>query len=126
MNQTPSFDPETIINPFYAVSLTDDLFKSSVPKVSTEDWILLNAKLVEGIGASAWLSEFLDVISQSQNEYDGHDIINPALAVSLSAGLQGIHEPLVERREWIAANAKLIDDMNSAKWLEQLLRVLSK
>ncbi len=126
MNQASSIDPETIINPFYAVSLTDDLFKSSITKASTEDWILLNAKLIEDISESAWLSEFLDVISQSQDEYDGHDIINPALAISLSTGLRGIHKPLVERTEWIAANAKLIEDMGAVKWLELLLRVLSK
>jgi hypothetical protein len=126
VNEASLFDPETIINPFYAVSITDDLFKASTPRASTEDWVLLNAKLIEDIGVSAWLSEFLDVISQPQDEYDGHDIINPALAVSLSAGLQGIHEPLVERSEWIAANAKLMKDTGITHWLEQLLSVLSK
>ena len=117
---------EIILNPYYAVNLKDALFADSDPKLAKEDWVLLNAKLIEDIGVSAWLSEFLDVISQPQDEYDGHDIINPALAVSLSSGLQGIHEPLVERSEWIAANAKLMKDMGTTQLLEQLLNVLSK
>lgn len=126
VNQTSSFDPETIINPFYAVSLADDLFKQSMPKVDKEDWMLLNTNLIEDIGASTWLDELLEVMSRSRNEYDGHDIINPALTVSISTGLQGAHQPIVERREWIAANIKLMEDMGTYKWLELLLSILVK
>lgn len=126
MNDALLFDPKTISNPFYAVDLADHLFAPPNPKVSKEDWVLLNASLIEDMGENAWLSEFLDAISQSNEEYDGHDIINPTLTVSLSFKLKGAHQPLIERHEWIAANAKLIKDMGATKWLEQLLSVLAK
>jgi len=126
VNQTSSYNPETIINPFYAVSLTDDLFMRSAPKANKEDWILLNANLIEDIGASTWLDELLDVMSQSRDEYNGHDIISPTLVVSLSTGLQGAHQPIVERRKWIEANIKLIEDLGAYKWLELLLSILVK
>lgn len=126
MNQVSSSDPKIILNPFYAVNIRDDLFSAPAPKASHEDWILLNANLILDIGATAWLNEFLDVISQSNDEYDGHDIINPTLTISLSPELQGAHDPLVERSDWIAANAKLLGEMDAAKWLERLLQVLAK
>lgn len=126
MSDASSFDPKTISNPFYAVSLADYLFASPNPKVSKEDWVLLNANLIEDIGENTWLNEFLDAISQSHEEYDGHDIINPTLTVPLSVRLQGAHQPLIERHEWIAANSKLMKEMGIAKWLEQLLSVLTK
>lgn len=126
MQQADSSSPEIILNPFYAVTIRDELFSVQAPNASNEDWILLNANLIEDIGATAWLNEFLDVISQSESEYDGHDIINPTLTISLSLGLRGTHKPLVERGDWIAANTKLLEQMGAAKWLERLLKVLTK
>lgn len=126
MNVVPPFEPKVIINPFYTVTLADYLFSSPEPRISREDWVLLNANIIEDMGPGEWLEEFLLAISLRENEYNGHDIINPTLTVSLSPGLQGSHEPLVEQSEWIASNVKMIDDIGVTVWLELLLDVLGK
>lgn len=53
-----------------------------------------------------------------------HLLINPFYAVNLSADLFGEHEPLVSEEDWIAANARLIEEIGAAAWLEKLLAVL--
>jgi hypothetical protein len=124
MDTENSSDVEGILaNPFYAVTFTSHLFKKQ-PETAKEDWILLNARLIEELGSKAWLDEFLDVISLPSKEYDGHDIINPSLVVRISARLEGDHPPLVTREQWLQANVKLMYELGSEKWLERLLNVL--
>jgi hypothetical protein len=124
MNTGNDSDVEGILaNPFYAVIFASHLFKKR-PETAKEDWILLNTQLIEEIGSSTWLEEFLDVISLPDKKYDGHDIINPSLAVKISIRLQGDHPPLVKREQWIQANVKLMDELGFAKWLDRLLDVL--
>lgn len=36
-----------LINPFYAINLSADLFSEHEPLVSEEDWIAANARLIE-------------------------------------------------------------------------------
>jgi hypothetical protein len=117
---------DMFFNPFYAVVLAPYLFENQRLITTKEDWVLLNAELIEDIGAKAWLIELLDLLSLPQIEYDGHDIINPTLTVKISDKLQDEHETAVTPEQWIEANIKLIDELSPAKWLSRLLDILEE
>jgi hypothetical protein len=53
-----------------------------------------------------------------------HMLINPFYAVTITSELMGEHEPLVSEAQWVAANARLIDQIGAKAWLEKLLAVL--
>ncbi len=114
---------DNLVNPFYAVTFASHLF-SQKPITSEEDWLLLNAGLIEDMGMDQWLEELLDVLSLPRAKYDGHDIINPSLVVTISKSLQDTHQPIVTRQEWIQANAKLAKEISAQSWLELLLNTL--
>jgi len=116
-------DKDIITNPFYAVSFASHIFRKHIegPK---EDWVLLNAHLIKELSAKVWLSELLDVLSQSRATYDGHDAINPTIVINVSDRLQGKHEPLVTREQWIQANTSLIDELGAEAWLWRMLETL--
>lgn len=114
---------DVLINPYYAVSFEPHIFKqhSEGPK---EDWVAANVHLIDDISAEVWLDELLDVLSQSRSKYDGHDIINPATIINVSGRLQGEHEPLVSREQWVQANTKMMSELGTDNWLWHLLGVL--
>lgn len=120
----PDESSAALVNPFYAVSLRGHMFFDHSSKSAQEDWVLLNAHLIEDIGAERWLKEFLEVISLPRSKYDGHDAIDPTIAVRASDRLRGEHKPVVTRKQWIKANAKLIKELGAAEWLQLLLEVL--
>ena len=125
MSSTPDNDlKDTLTNPFYAVTFADYLFRHRKLASAQEDWVLLNAKLIDDLGAKEWLEELLDALALDRETYDGHDIINPSLAVTISERLQGDHQPLVTRDQWIEANVKQIREVGPNKWLWRLLKVL--
>lgn len=113
-----------LTNPFYAINFAPHLFNKHSNLSPKEDWIAANAHTMKYVGLKAWLIELLDVLSQSRDAYDGHDIINPALVINISDGLKGEHELLVERELWINANEKLIKELGSETWLWRLLETL--
>jgi hypothetical protein len=115
---------DMIINPFSAVIFASYLFKEQKLAAAKEDWVVLNANLMDDMGAKAWLNEFLEAISTPRAKHNGHDILNPSLAVKISERLQGEHRPIVTSKSWIQANEKLIDELGNADWLWQLLDVL--
>ncbi|MGH7157812.1 MAG: hypothetical protein ACREGD_01910 [Candidatus Saccharimonadales bacterium] len=121
---TPDESPAALANPFYVVSLQNHMFFDHKSKTAKEDWVLLNANLIDDIGAKTWLDEFLDVVSLPRAKYDGHDVIDPSITVRASDRLQGEHEPLVTRKQWIEANTKLIKELGTAEWLYLMLGVL--
>jgi len=51
-------------------------------------------------------------------------IINPFYAINIADSLFGDHPPMVSREEWVAANARLIDEFGQKEWLELLLDTL--
>jgi hypothetical protein len=51
-----------LINPFYAINITPDLMGEHEPLVSEAQWIAANKKLIEEIGAKAWLEKLLAVL----------------------------------------------------------------
>src|SRR2546430_15874632 len=124
MPMNPDENAAALLNPFYAVSLQSHLFFDHKSKTAKEDWVLLNANLMEDIGAKAWLEELLDVISLPRAKYDGHDAIDPTITIKASDRLRGHHKPLVTREQWLQVNEKLISELGAAQWLWLLLEVL--
>jgi hypothetical protein len=51
-------------------------------------------------------------------------IINPFYAITVAPQLTEEHEPAMGEAEWVQANASLMREMGSARWLRQLLDVL--
>jgi hypothetical protein len=50
--------------------------------------------------------------------------MNPYYAITLDSGLFGAHAPMVSEEQWVAANARLIDELGVEVYLRQLLAVL--
>jgi hypothetical protein len=51
-------------------------------------------------------------------------IINPFYAITVAPQLTEEHEPPIGEAEWVRANASLMGEMGSERWLRQLLDVL--
>ena len=115
---------ENIMNPANAIIFANHLFSIDEPVSNKEDWIMLNTQLLESIGASVWLNQFLDSISLPRDDYHGHDIINPSLAVKISESLKDVAHPLISRDQWVEANTKLLGEIGNAQWLGKLLDLL--
>jgi hypothetical protein len=52
-------------------------------------------------------------------------IINPFYAITVAAQWTKEHEPPMSEAEWVRANASLLGEMGSERWLRQLLDVLN-
>jgi hypothetical protein len=115
----------TIINPFYAILLKEDLFDDHQLEGAKEDWALKNAQLIEEIGSRNWLNELILALSPGNKLDQVRDsIISPYTAILFSPRLKGEHEPLISREQWINANVKLMKELGTSAWLWQLLAVL--
>jgi len=53
------------------------------------------------------------------------NIINPFYAITVAPQLTQEHEPSMGEAEWVRANASLMREMGSERWLRQLLDVLN-
>lgn len=53
---------DTLINPIYAINIEPDLVAEHEPLVSEAQWVQANVKLIEEIGAQAWLERLLAVL----------------------------------------------------------------
>jgi hypothetical protein len=51
-----------LINPVYAITIHRDLIGEHEPTVSQAQWIEANTKLIEQMGAEAWLKQLLAVL----------------------------------------------------------------
>ncbi len=51
-------------------------------------------------------------------------LVNPFYAVTIAPRLCGEHEPMIDRAQWVSANARLIEQIGAEAWLNRLLRVL--
>lgn len=111
-------------NPYYAISFAPHAFTKHENLGSAEDWVAANTALIDDMGPKAWLDELLDVLSLSQDKYDGHDIINPMLVINISDSLSGEHQTIVTREQWSQINTKLIEEIGAGEWLWKLLETL--
>lgn len=51
-----------LVNPFYAVTFSDDLFGEHQPMVSEDQWIAANTRLINELGAERYLRQLLTVL----------------------------------------------------------------
>ncbi len=51
-----------LLNPFYAIEIAPVLAEPHDTMVSEDQWVAANAKLIQEIGAEAWLRELLTVL----------------------------------------------------------------
>ena len=56
-----------VINPFYAITIAEDLTIEHSPLVSREAWIEANTKLIGELGAQAWLEKLLTVLEKGMS-----------------------------------------------------------
>ena len=56
-----------VINPFYAITIAEDLTIEHAPLVSREAWIEANTKLIGELGAQAWLEKLLTVLEKGMS-----------------------------------------------------------
>jgi hypothetical protein len=60
MNEQETKD--MFINPFYAINLSPLLLAAHESMVSKEQWVKVNAKLIDEIGKEEWLKQLLSVL----------------------------------------------------------------
>jgi hypothetical protein len=119
------FVEESIVNPFYVITLKDELFGAHDLEGAKEDWVLKNVQLIEEIGSKDWLGELLLALSpKAKPDYVRDVLVNPYKGIIYSDRLKGEHEPLVTRDMWIGANIKMIEELGADAWLWGLLNVL--
>ena len=51
-----------LVNPVYAISISGDLAGGHDPLVTKSQWVAANMRLMEEIGAKAWLETLLAVL----------------------------------------------------------------
>lgn len=51
-----------LINPYYAITISPDLYGKHDPLVPKDHWIKANARLIAEIGAEAWLANLLTAL----------------------------------------------------------------
>jgi hypothetical protein len=112
-----------IINPYYAIDLSDSLFEAHEIRQSKEDWVTHSLELIDENGTEAWLRKLLDVLRSDSGPLV-QEMMNPFKAITFSARLQGKHEPITKIDAWVQANLKLMKELGSGAWLWQLLEVL--
>jgi hypothetical protein len=52
-----------------------------------------------------------------ENDVAIHTVINPYYAINIAPELGVVHEPLVDREQWVAANLQLLDEIGARQWL---------
>lgn len=57
----------TLTNPYYAVNFDPILFEDHEHLVSEEEWVKVNAKLIQDIGPEEWLKQLLEVLKGQQS-----------------------------------------------------------
>jgi hypothetical protein len=50
------------VNPYYAVTLAESLCTPHPPLISKDEWVQANVRLIDELGAEAWLRTLLDVL----------------------------------------------------------------
>lgn len=125
-DMTPDKNAEsTLINPYYVITLNDGLFLDHEIEGAKEDWVLKNVQLINEIGSTDWLNELLSALSgEAASDHVRDTLISPYKGIIFSPRLQGEHEPIIDRQQWIQANAKLMKELGAEAWLWQLLDVL--
>jgi hypothetical protein len=53
------------LNPFYVIKFAPWLASDHEPMASKEDWIKVNAQLIDELGKEEWLRQLLEILEKS-------------------------------------------------------------
>jgi len=59
---TPGDVTSMIANPFYAINIDEGLALPHEPLISEDDWIMANVRLIQELGAEAYLRNLLSIL----------------------------------------------------------------
>jgi hypothetical protein len=59
---TGSRTRELLVNPYYAMTISEDLTGEHPPMVTEDEWVAANRKLIDEVGADEWLRRLLRVL----------------------------------------------------------------
>lgn len=111
-----------IMNPFYAIIIAPEFVEEHIPFMSDEEWVKVNASLIQEIGAEKWLTQLLDVLEGSTAaEKEG---INPFNAINIDSMYAAEHPPAWRKEQWVQGNVTLLSQLGTEQWLTQFLAVL--
>jgi hypothetical protein len=111
-----------LINPFYAIQITPQLVIFHIPSIGDEEWVNINASLMQEKGVKQWLTLLLNLLQGKINSEE--QSFNPYNAINIDPMYAVEHPPLLSVEEWIQSNVKLIEEMGKERWLRLFLDVL--
>ena len=121
-NITAEHIQRILINPFYAIQVAPQFVVSHTPSLSDEEWVNVNAALIQEMGAEQWLTLLLDLL---QGETLSEEMpFNPYNAINIDPMHAVEHPPLLEMKQWVQSNVRLMDELGRESWLRLLLDVL--
>jgi hypothetical protein len=112
---------QLLISPFTTVTVALALTEEHEPPLSTDDWIKVNASLMNNLGAEAWLTQMLNILEGKEG---GSEQISPYNVINIDPRFAFDHASIVPRATWIGANAKLIPQLGGEQWLKTFLDIL--
>lgn len=111
-----------LISPALAMKIEGRLFQVHEPMIAKEDWVAVNAALINDIGSEKWLRRLVAVLTTSVSLDEMEDAtLNPYTVITFAPQLQ---EPKLSVEEWIEANSRLIKKIGPANWLWRLLEAM--
>ena len=113
-----------LANPFYAITVAPHLVEEHKLEISDEQWVQTNARLVQDLGAEAWLAQALAFLQSGDVLGLSDPRMNPCHAVNIASIFREDHEPFVSHQTWVQSNALLMQEMGVEQWLAQMLAIL--
>ena len=113
-----------LANPFYAITVAPHLVEEHKLEISDEQWVQTNARLVQDLGAEAWLAQALAFLQSGDVLGLSDPRMNPCHAVNIASIFREDHEPFVSHQTWVQSNALLMQEMGVEQWLAQVLAIL--
>ena len=110
-----------LVDPFSSLTIASELIKEHDPSITTDTWIQVNAALIQDIGAQAMLEQVANVL-EGKGTMDTP--INPYSVINIDPRFAIEHEPIISREEWIRANAMLMPQRRTERWLRLFLDIL--
>ena len=113
---------DLFINPVTTTSIADYFFKEHEPQLTKVDWVNSNSLLIHDKGAEFWLNGLLNTFTAPLVESQTNSV-SPYGTITISQSLKDL-APYVDKKDWLAANVKLIGEIGGSDWLMRLLNIL--
>jgi hypothetical protein len=114
---------DMLLNPCYAIVLSESVFDDHQLEGAKEDWVLKNAQLLREMAWKDWLEQVLVALSTEPQESPTYTVISPCKVIIFPDRLRGDHR-LVTAEMWVQANVKALQELGAEKWLWKFLEVL--